>query len=218
MGKKTINTFTATTKHMCGDYIVAKYAESIIGVGSMLSIDVYKDHTWDPLSVLIDWYAWDIHNDTKKKLASKKVVIDALHDTARLSLYSTDGLVIAEIITNRYYDKQWKLISKSEEQSGNCDIFNKYDVDKEWENIFDDGMIRINEEQESISNCSECEEEYPKAKDTGCRMQGHPRCTCNEEEPKNNDGKSACWWCGSPTKKVSTGFVREFDICTKCGR
>lgn len=33
-------------------------------------------------------------------------------------------------------------------------------------------------------------------------------------EPKNNDGRSTCYWCGSPTKHVPGAFTGWYDICT----
>jgi len=36
-----------------------------------------------------------------------------------------------------------------------------------------------------------------------------------EPEPANNDGRTSCFWCGSPTRKFGMGFG---DVCTKCGR
>ena len=36
--------------------------------------------------------------------------------------------------------------------------------------------------------------------------------------PKNNDGRSACFWCGAPTKRMP-GFANDnYDICTRCGK
>lgn len=35
--------------------------------------------------------------------------------------------------------------------------------------------------------------------------------------PRNNDGRSACFWCGMPTKRVA-GIANNYDICTRCGR
>jgi hypothetical protein len=35
--------------------------------------------------------------------------------------------------------------------------------------------------------------------------------------PKNNDGLSACFWCGSPTQRKQ-GFTSSYDICPKCGK
>lgn len=38
------------------------------------------------------------------------------------------------------------------------------------------------------------------------------------DEPKNNDGRDSCFWCGSPTKRVPGGMPSSFyDICTKKG-
>jgi hypothetical protein len=34
---------------------------------------------------------------------------------------------------------------------------------------------------------------------------------------KNNDGRSTCVWCGSPTKKVDSGF-KFYSVCTRCGK
>lgn len=36
-------------------------------------------------------------------------------------------------------------------------------------------------------------------------------------EPRNNDGRATCWWCGAPTKRVP-GVIDVYDICTKCKR
>jgi len=36
-------------------------------------------------------------------------------------------------------------------------------------------------------------------------------------EPKNNDGRAECFWCGAMTKRV-LGITSMYDICTKCGR
>lgn len=33
----------------------------------------------------------------------------------------------------------------------------------------------------------------------------------------NNDGRSECRFCGSPTKQISTGFS-VYHVCTLCGR
>lgn len=37
------------------------------------------------------------------------------------------------------------------------------------------------------------------------------------DEPTNNDGRTSCWWCGSPTRKAGGG---QYDICTnkECGK
>lgn len=37
------------------------------------------------------------------------------------------------------------------------------------------------------------------------------------DEPRNNDGRSTCWWCNSPTRKAGGG---QYDICTnkECGK
>ena len=36
-------------------------------------------------------------------------------------------------------------------------------------------------------------------------------------EPRNNDGRSHCWWCWSWTEKRQ-GFTAEYDVCPKCGK
>lgn len=33
-------------------------------------------------------------------------------------------------------------------------------------------------------------------------------------EPKNNDGRTTCYWCGAPTKHVPGAFTGWYDICT----
>lgn len=35
------------------------------------------------------------------------------------------------------------------------------------------------------------------------------------EEPKNNDGRDTCFWCGAPTREFGMNFGR---VCTDCGR
>ena len=40
----------------------------------------------------------------------------------------------------------------------------------------------------------------------------------HKETPKNNDGRTSCFWCGASTKSVPSGFVAIYDICTKCGK
>ena len=42
----------------------------------------------------------------------------------------------------------------------------------------------------------------------------------DEKEPKNNDGREYCWWCGARTKKVpSPNPATVWDICSnpECG-
>lgn len=39
-----------------------------------------------------------------------------------------------------------------------------------------------------------------------------------EPEPKNNDGRERCFWCGAPTRAVASGFAANYDICTECGK
>lgn len=36
-------------------------------------------------------------------------------------------------------------------------------------------------------------------------------------EPKNNDGRSSCYWCHSSTRQVG-GVTSVYDICSNCGR
>lgn len=43
-----------------------------------------------------------------------------------------------------------------------------------------------------------------------CRRQVSP--------PKNNDGRTTCFWCGGPTKRVFGIATDIYDICTKCGK
>jgi len=41
---------------------------------------------------------------------------------------------------------------------------------------------------------------------------------CNKSnDPKNNDGRKTCFWCGGTTKKVRLIFS-DTDVCTKCDR
>ena len=35
------------------------------------------------------------------------------------------------------------------------------------------------------------------------------------ESPKNNDGRTSCFWCDSPTRKAGGGM---YDVCTSCGK
>jgi hypothetical protein len=37
-------------------------------------------------------------------------------------------------------------------------------------------------------------------------------------EPRNNDGRSTCFWCGAPTRSVPGISVNNYDICTGCGK
>ena len=38
-------------------------------------------------------------------------------------------------------------------------------------------------------------------------------------KPRNNDGLTACAWCGSPTRKLFWGgFDIEHHVCTRCGK
>jgi hypothetical protein len=37
----------------------------------------------------------------------------------------------------------------------------------------------------------------------------------NAEEPKNNDNRVSCYWCGAPTKKHQ-GFNKVYNICFSC--
>lgn len=34
-------------------------------------------------------------------------------------------------------------------------------------------------------------------------------------EPRNNDGRSTCWWCNGATRSAGEGM---YDVCTVCGR
>jgi len=36
--------------------------------------------------------------------------------------------------------------------------------------------------------------------------------------PKNNDGRTTCFRCGAPTKRVPGISVNNYDICTRCGK
>lgn len=36
-------------------------------------------------------------------------------------------------------------------------------------------------------------------------------------EPKNNDGRDKCYWCGKTTKKIDAGFS-FYNYCEKCGK
>lgn len=35
------------------------------------------------------------------------------------------------------------------------------------------------------------------------------------KEPENNNGRSTCYWCGEPTKKIN-GFIKTYDYCMEC--
>ena len=35
--------------------------------------------------------------------------------------------------------------------------------------------------------------------------------------PTNNDGRTSCYWCGAPTRKVQ-GMTDIYDICGRCKR
>lgn len=37
------------------------------------------------------------------------------------------------------------------------------------------------------------------------------------ETPRDNDGRTICFWCKAPTKKIQ-GFSSNYDVCTKCGK
>lgn len=39
-----------------------------------------------------------------------------------------------------------------------------------------------------------------------------------EIEPKNNDGRSMCFWCRGPTSKKLGFIIDEYDYCEKCKR
>lgn len=36
-------------------------------------------------------------------------------------------------------------------------------------------------------------------------------------EPRNNDGRTTCFWCGAPTSSVP-GIFANYDVCTRCGK
>lgn len=40
------------------------------------------------------------------------------------------------------------------------------------------------------------------------------------EEPKNNDGRERCWWCGEPTRIIPGLKALFYEVCSdpKCGR
>lgn len=38
-----------------------------------------------------------------------------------------------------------------------------------------------------------------------------------DSEPRNNDGRTHCWWCCAPTQKMQ-GFSGTWDICPECGK
>lgn len=35
--------------------------------------------------------------------------------------------------------------------------------------------------------------------------------------PRNNDGRSECFWCGKKTERIQ-GFTEVYDICRSCGK
>jgi len=39
----------------------------------------------------------------------------------------------------------------------------------------------------------------------------------DEPEPRNNDGRDACFWCGAPTREIELA-TSSGNICTQCGR
>ena len=45
----------------------------------------------------------------------------------------------------------------------------------------------------------------------------HEQRYVKEDEPKNNSGRSNCYWCGKPTekRKLLTSII---DICPECER
>lgn len=209
MHEKKTKTVTTTSMNTYGDPAVTKHIQSIIGVPGTLYIEVHRDQAYDYSPVIIDWYDWNTYDNTKKKLASKEVNVEMLQDTVNLKLYNNEGLVIAEVLTHQYYDEQWRLVAKSEKQSGNCVLFNKYSVDNEWDNFSSIDFVNPYEKEHDCNcACDDCVSGGKCNKKTGA--------VCIEEAPKNNDGRTTCFWCGAPTKKVSTGFVKEFDICTEC--
>jgi hypothetical protein len=36
-------------------------------------------------------------------------------------------------------------------------------------------------------------------------------------EPKNNDGRESCFWCGGKLKD-SQGFLNTYKVCVSCGK
>ena len=44
-----------------------------------------------------------------------------------------------------------------------------------------------------------------------------PFAANSEPAPKNNDGRTRCFWCNVPTNKIE-GFSNIYDICLKCGK
>ena len=64
--------------------------------------------------------------------------------------------------------------------------------------------------------CSPTKKDCSCAPQAECRREG--KCGC-AEEPKNNDGRTDCFWCASPVKHVQ-GLTGTYTVCTnpKCGR
>lgn len=60
-----------------------------------------------------------------------------------------------------------------------------------------------NECEEKECNCAEKERD------------GKVKCD-NKNAPKNNDGRTACFRCGTKTKEVDSGFSK-YNVCPKCG-
>ena len=54
---------------------------------------------------------------------------------------------------------------------------------------------------------------------TPCDSNSDDEKMCNKASkcctPKNNDGRSECFWCGAPTRKIDGGFS-FYDFCDKC--
>ena len=42
--------------------------------------------------------------------------------------------------------------------------------------------------------------------------------TDDGEEPKNNDGRPSCFWCGKATKNVPGFTIGSYDLCEACGK
>jgi len=57
-----------------------------------------------------------------------------------------------------------------------------------------------------------------------CILKKRCKPDCNNEckgpEPKNNDGRETCYWCGAQTKNVPGISMGSYDICTnkECGK
>jgi hypothetical protein len=36
------------------------------------------------------------------------------------------------------------------------------------------------------------------------------------QQPKDNDGRAICFWCGKPTKKILGFHIKQYDFCDVC--